>query len=649
MKKSMKYWALALCPVLFALSCEKDENLVEDNDQLEKTYRTITFEFPEDPETRVSLAADGKTAWEPGDQIFIHGQKVGEKDTKAYSRIITLNAENIHDSGKTATFTMEDIIVTEGWRETGYVANLFAAYPASAIADYSGGDSWYYSTGFNQTDVLLLAGCNDKTVNEGNTFTFKNISGVLSFVVDGDFDSYVFSGNGDETVSYDVFSVRVDAQSSFDDKKGYIPYSGSSGGIGTSGPRTAVSGSVVADGTTVNHIFFPGGVNLTNGFTINFLKEGNILKILSTHTPKDIAMGKYLKLGDVTSHLKNPAAHVLASWTAGAEDLGASETANCYIVYDKDVVAANAGKAFKIPAVKGNSSVSVGSVGGVSIIWETYCNGTAVAANTVVADVDYDEDYIYFRMPEAGSMQSGNALIAAKDGSDNILWSWHIWVPSSEIETITDVDFVNAASGQIMDRNLGALEPALAAESAVPTTAFGLYYQWGRKDPFLTSDWTRNATVPFSTSSTWVTTETAIQNPTVFYKKQDATTDPKTYNWNSSEITTLWEDGGKTVYDPCPSGYRVDVYNSSKRLWKYSDTSGWEANTTYGWLKYGTVVFPLSGYTETLGSYKVKERALVWSASYKSLERASALYTNPLPNYNSYYKYHGASVRCVKE
>ena len=111
----------------------------------------------------------------------------------------------------------------------------------------------------------------------------------------------------------------------------------------------------------------------------------------------------------------------------------------------------------------------------------------------------------------------------------------------------------------------------------------------------------------------------------------------------------MWDDGGKTIYDPCPTGYKVDVYNDVKRFWKYSDTSGWEANTTYGWLKFGTIVFPLAGYTESLSPYKVKERAILWSANYKDKERGYAVYTSPLPSYHSYYKYYGATVRCVAE
>ena len=652
----MKYWALALCPALLAISCEKEATLEDETPaQPQKVYRTITLEFPDDPETRVSLAADGKTAWEAGDEILIHGQKMGYSGDEYYSRVVTLAAEDITDSGKTATFTFEDIVADKSWGRTGYKATMFAAYPASAVANYNNGDSWYYSIGFKTSNTLLLAGCNDTSVNDGNTFTFMHLSGVLSFVVDADVDSYVFSGNGgSEIVGYTTYAVRVDTQSSFGDKND-IPHTSGSGPI-CAGAQTSVSGPVTADGSTVNYIYFPGGVNLSSGFTIRFLKDGDVVKYVSTNSARNIDRGKYLKLGDITSHLKTyvaPSSHdATAPAIAGATDLGASGTANCYVVNAGD--AANESKVFKFKAVKGNSAVNVGAIESVEILWETYNDNNTVTANSVIAAVDYDKqpanDYyeVCFQMP--ATLHAGNAVIAARNGVGTILWSWHIWVPSSEVSDITDSDFVNASSGKIMDRNLGALESAVAGESVVPTTAFGLYYQWGRKDPFITSDWTRNTSVAFSTTSSWVTTETAVQNPTVLYKQNDKSTSPATYNWNSSEITTLWEDSGKTIYDPCPPTYRVDVYNNSKRMWAYQNTTNWEANTTYGWLKYGSnIVFPLSGYTEDLSPYKVKERTVLWSASYKDLERGYGVYTSPSPSYHSYYKYYGASVRCVKE
>ncbi len=55
-----------------------------------------------------------------------------------------------------------------------------------------------------------------------------------------------------------------------------------------------------------------------------------------------------------------------------------------------------------------------------------------------------------------------------------VAWSWHIWRTDAPAEK-------EAAAGcTILDRNLGAT-------SVTPgdVSSYGLYYQWGRKDPFV--------------------------------------------------------------------------------------------------------------------------------------------------------------------
>ena len=116
-----------------------------------------------------------------------------------------------------------------------------------------------------------------------------------------------------------------------------------------------------------------------------------------------------------------------------------------------------------------------------------------------------------------------------------------------------------------MDRNLGA-----AGTTAGGTDAYGMYYQWGRKDPFYGGEKTetsanafleaKNGTVvnpaypaldwAFSKSAT--TTDGAAANPMTFYNDKVGTG----YNWLASPNATLWGEA-KTLNDPCPPGYRV--------------------------------------------------------------------------------------------
>jgi hypothetical protein len=159
----------------------------------------------------------------------------------------------------------------------------------------------------------------------------------------------------------------------------------------------------------------------------------------------------------------------------------------------------------------------------------------------------------------------GNAVIALKVGG-KIYWSWHIWVTDYNNQTYTD----NGVT--IMDRNLGA------TDNTYTNASFGLYYQWGRKDPFPgavsgspgygernkfhgISD--SSDPGPYTITSTGAIQNklgvmTSIQNPTTFYSTGSS--------WLPSHVLTLWSaTGGRSVYDPCPDGYITPyIYNT---LW----------------------------------------------------------------------------------
>ena len=237
------------------------------------------------------------------------------------------------------------------------------------------------------------------------------------------------------------------------------------------------------------------------------------------------------------------------------EDLSKAEsletsfgTANSYIV-------SRAGT-YKFPTVKGNSLTSVGAVAKAEVLWETFGTSETPSVGDLVSAVSYSDGYISFKT--ADSYREGNALIAAKDASDNILWSWHIWMTDKPAEQV----YYNGA-GTMMDRNLGAT-------SATPgdNGSWGLLYQWGRKDPFLgqalisSGATTHNRWAPVWSSISWPepvlsdsatgTIEYTIANPTVFIITQEE------YNvdWQYISDNTRWQVQ-KTEYDPCPAGWRV--------------------------------------------------------------------------------------------
>jgi len=332
-----------------------------------------------------------------------------------------------------------------------------------------------------------------------------------------------------------------------------------------------------------------------------------------------------------------------AQGAAGPVNLSKKGASNSYIV-------TNAGT-YTFAAVKGNSVESVGTVAKAELIWETNNTATAPEANSIIAKLGINGNYIIFSTPE--TLVPGNALIAAKDASDNILWSWHIWIPADEIVVWDSEDFAGA---KMLDRNVGALK-ATAKEGDVDILSIGLYYQWGRKDPFPGATAFENEAPGAAVAGTaWthkkelITTEYSIQHPTEYASVPEVDSGV----WNADDPKDLWltADGKKTIYDPCPPGYRVPDYDDAKTMWKKSDT-GWNFETNR--FSYGDYYFTIAGYIDCWGAtYAYANlRTHIWTNKWKEETKAYCLYERADKSSKYYdYAFHKAkagSVRCVAE
>lgn len=159
----------------------------------------------------------------------------------------------------------------------------------------------------------------------------------------------------------------------------------------------------------------------------------------------------------------------------------------------------------------------------------------------------------------------GNAVIAVSDRSGNIIWSWHIWV-------VSGLEDVTLQGKTMMNMNLGATKAAWTGAGDVLET-YGLYYQWGRKDPspgppsydysrqdMLTAEFvTNNGLQDYVMEGMYSqpTVKDAAEHPLVVIAS--TSTDDYPYDWLYYKEDDLWGavSGRKTVYDPCPFGYRV--------------------------------------------------------------------------------------------
>lgn len=231
---------------------------------------------------------------------------------------------------------------------------------------------------------------------------------------------------------------------------------------------------------------------------------------------------------------------------SAATDLSVAGSSNSYIVTGSGL--------YKFKAVQGNSTEHVGEVATVNVLWESLGTATAPRACELISATWYKDDYAIFNVPD--DFKEGNALIAAKNSDGEVLWSWHIWLLSSQPEEHV---YANNA-GIMMDRNLGALSMVKG-----DAKGFGLLYQWGRKDPFPGSA-TLDGTIGVATTGKSFldvatqekgTIRYATQNPQTFLIQESNGFVDWLYPTSSNKYDdTRWQSV-KTKYDPCPVGWRV--------------------------------------------------------------------------------------------
>ena len=339
-------------------------------------------------------------------------------------------------------------------------------------------------------------------------------------------------------------------------------------------------------------------------------------------------------------------------------DLSAEGTANCYHV-------SRTGQ-YRFKAVKGNTETTVGDVNTVEVLWESFGTDVMPTVGDLIYTVLFIDGYVHFSTPE--TFANGNAVIAVKDANGDILWSWHIWCSEEGWQE----HVYNNNAGTMMDRNLGAT-------SATPgdVGALGLFYQWGRKDPFLGSSSISSSTLAKSTI-TWPSAVNSDSNTgTIGYATANPTTfiayNSKNYDWyntgDSSTDNTRWQST-KTIYDPCPAGWRVPD-GGSNGVWatafgtsnSWNKASNWDSNnrgmdfssTDKILGNAGPIWYPASGYLRYNDGvlFNSGRYGYYWSLTPSSSYRADYLdfsYNgNVYPSSSRSGRSSGYAVRCLKE
>ena len=250
------------------------------------------------------------------------------------------------------------------------------------------------------------------------------------------------------------------------------------------------------------------------------------------------------------------------------------------------------------------------------LVWQDRPGVNTVVKNiSVINKNKRDSAYIYV---EAGA-EMGNAVVAMK--VNNITyWSFHLWVTEYNPYEAAGQKLYRVSptkANVFMDRNLGALYNQYDANG----DARGLFYQYGRKDPFPKSiSWTNNAFVWYNSSG--VSQPNILNSSTLAPKGTESRplkAIPGTLNnpntlyrvspWPLQvENDSLWitRGGNKTAFDPCPEGWRVPIQasngGSSFSPWEGLDSNfGYDVSALYTNGRYNSTVgyYPLSGYIGT--------------------------------------------------
>ena len=666
---------------------------------LEPTRAPLTFSAT----TAAPAAAEGATKtylylnngsasvyWKENDQIGITAIPTG--GDMVFNKPFTLTVETVSNSG---SFTEVAQTPTTSWPTTTSSVAYIAVYPYQAASTFSGtGTERVMHLTFPHTQGVMTGSSGDfpsgvmaikMTSSQGyfpGGISFSNLFSIIKLNITGSgtLQRILFRDLSGKPVSGD-YTLNLNA----DNPVVTFPDTDATG-LNNTLVLDLGTGVTLSNSSTALYLAVPPRA-YPNGFEFTFMTTTGETMTQSKNSACTLECSKIYEM-----------ASAVAFSAAAPTDLSTTATANCYIV-------PKAGQ-YCFPAnVIGNGSE--GLLGGISETTHFHTGLATIEPHSakllwqdvagLITNVSFTNNIVTFTANE----QKGNAVIAVYDNADptaaeaHILWSWHIWctecnasgAPYPGNETYTNYAGTRFT---VMNRNLGASSSNPGTTDAEKLATYGLFYQWGRKDPFPSNNSNSEPTLygpdgssisPIgSTYSTDVegTIEYAIAHPTTFIKNSSGDWlasssasdylwgNPYGYNYNSNPAPTP----RKSIYDPCPPGYRV----APRDTWTGFTSTGGNTRTVSqfnvsdsdffvnkGWNFFldggqtSTTWYPAAGcranYSGSFVFYGSK--GLYWSSSPSSHANCAAdiMLTNdevnPLNNYQGEYRSYGFSIRCV--
>ena len=536
----------------------------------------------------------------------------------------------------------------------------------------------------------------------GTTRTYKlsQTNSTWTYTIEGTDPSR--AANYDETTSqaYSIKSFREDPTTHVQQAVAWkvVGYDANNDGTFSMSEKpawlTSLSKTEGAGGTAADL----GTATLTKNVTDFLAKRNKELKeataLGSASVPYDLSLhnvqGATIARSTANSYVISAPGHYRIPLVYGNAIENGATNANAYISHaatgNSNVLynfQDHAGHAIDDPWIEKTHGGANASVDGAEVVWADAANLVHSPSITHVGG----EGFLDFEV-RAADIQSGNAVVAVTKGSGaskTVLWSWHLWfAPKDALDKIPVTNHQGKVynftkenlgwkptlwSGSTYDKprtvkvkveqtvaNSGTKQAAVINITQKPGNVrkgVTTLYQWGRKDAFpgvATSNLKAGGITENAGNNMSITNN--IQHPDKFYiYGSSAWTNYGYYNlWSADNTVTGGNNTGndnpvvKTVYDPCPVGFKMPANNAftgftanglnNGTINVDGTDNGYTYQKNFGhnfWTnssKTATINFPASGlrnYSDGSLSF-VGGAGFYWSAVPYSTIRACGLY-----------------------
>ena len=564
----------------------------------------------------------------------------------------------------------------------------------------------------------------------GTTRTYKlsQINSTWTYTLEGTDPSR--AANYDETTSqaYSIKSYREDPATHHQQAVAWkvVGYDANNDGTFSMAEKpawlTSLSKTEGTGGTAADQ----GTATLTKDVTDLLAKRNKALKEateLGTATPYDLSTkGGSVNRSTANSYVISAPGHYRIPLVYGNAIENGATNANAYTSH---AAAGNSNVLYNFkdhnnqnitdPWIEKTNGGANNGVDGAEVVWADAADLVHLSSTPISHDASGNA-FLDFEVT-AADIQSGNAVVAVKKGG-TIVWSWHLWfAPKDALDKIkvtnhqnVDYYFTKETLGWKPTQWSGStyssartvkvkVEQTIANGGVKQETVINItqnpggvkkgattLYQFGRKDAFPGVDASKLAANSHFTQNAGdnMSIENGIQHPDNFYTWGSSwySAPPTGYSyynlWSADNTVTGGYNQGndnpvvKTVYDPCPVGFKMPANNAftgftttglnstSQSEMNVDGTDNWQTyQNNFGhnfWTnssKTATINFPASGLRSSNGGSLnyVGNFGCYWSAVPGSTFNGCDLsfLSGSVSPLHSYTRTYGFAVRAVSE